>query len=281
MVRKLEAMSAGEGAADAIAFAEWVWSEAPMLVVGQSHGEALVEALRVLGLVDSSGPLGLTDQARLLLAGGQIDGVAAGDGETSSGASVFVQGDRTVTVLVEAPLEARLLLDRIAVLESDGGARLYRLTEASLRTAMDGGLGAEEIVTGLEGFTQRDLPQPVVHLVRDVERTRGRLMLASAVTVVASQDPVAIAEAVRVKAAKLKSVGPYTAVSLLPAEKVRAALAAKDVHVLVEAEPAGETAGSERSIGRRSQPREGEGPAPLGYIGHAEFATVAAALKTR
>ncbi len=269
MLRALEALPAGVGA-DATDFGEHLWSRYPMLIVDQAHSVALVESMRALGLVPSSGPIGLTDQARLLLAGGSTDDLASLDESDHSGvaggASVFVQADRTVTVLPEAPLDARLLLDRIAVLESDAGARLYRLTEGSVRAAIDAGLGATALVEQLQVLTGRELPQPVVHLVNDVERTKGRLMMASAVTVISSEDPVAIAMAVRVKAAKLRTLGPYTAVSLLAAEKVRAALAAKDVHVTVEAsEPV-----PQRSVGHRAGPK---GPAiqgsnaPLGYVG--------------
>ena len=134
----------------------------------------------------------------------------------------------------DVDLDARLFLDRIATLENDAGARIYRLTETSLSAAITAGLSAVDIENGLNERSRTPVPQSVSYLITDVDRKRKLITLATAVTVIASSDPALIAAAVRVKAAGLRGLGPYTAVSALPADKVRTALATKGVNVTVE-----------------------------------------------
>lgn len=282
-LRSFEAIEPGAGV-DAAAFASWLWGRWPSVFRSDVHSAAVIDALRALGLVPATGPVGLTDQARRLLAGEDVASEA--EAETSGadgtgGATVFVQADRTVTVLPEASLEARLLLDRIAVLEGEAGARLYRLTESSVRAGLDGGIGVEAMLEQLTLVSGRQLPQPVEHLLRDVERTRGRLVLSAAVTVIASEDPVAIATAVRVKSAKLRALGPYTAVSSLPADKVRAALVAKNVHVMVDAEPPAARVAPRAAVpvDASAKPSTPAVPVALGYVGLRQIEELASGLR--
>ena len=205
----------------------------------------VVEATRALGLTPNEGAVGLTESARAWLDGRTDDWNSLNQsvevGNDSSPATIVVQGDCTVIATPDTELEARLFLDRIALLETDGVARVYRLTEPSLSAAMAAGLSATKIIEGLDHRSRTPIPQNVRYLITDVERKRNLIVLAPAVTVIASSDPALIASAVRVKAANLRELGPYTAISSLPAEKVRSALAAKGVFVTVEsgvAEPA-------------------------------------------
>jgi hypothetical protein len=284
MLRELEALPEGVGF-DADLCGNWMWSMHPSLFLSVDHAAAVIDALRSLGLVPSTGPVGLTDEARKLLGSEAGAGPAdAGDWfEPEGGSTVFVQADRTVTVLPEAPIDARLLLDRIAELESDAGARVYRLTESSVRTSLEGGLHVETIVDELSRLSGRPVAQPIIELLRDVDRTRGRVTIAAANTVIVSDDPVMIVSAVRVKAAKLRALGPYTAVSTLAPDKVRSLLAAKEVFVTFDAEsegdspPSGVTSRLADRVGQAE--RSVEWPRPLGYIGVAKVAEVASRLQ--
>ena len=251
VLRLLEDLDEGEGIfePDVSPWATQRWHN----LLWPSLVSAIVEATRALGLTPNDGPVGLTESARAW-ADDRTDGHNSlhhslnGSSETSPGA-IVVQGDCTVIATQDIELEARLFVERIASLESDGVARIYRLTEPSLSAAMAAGLSAAEIMEGLERRSRTTVPQNVRYLIADVERKRNLIVLAPAVTVIASGDPALIASAVRVKAANLRELGPYTAISTLPAEKVRSALAAKGVLVTVEsgvAEPA-PAAGANRS----------------------------------
>jgi hypothetical protein len=64
----------------------------------------------------------------------------------------------------------------------------------------------------------------VAQLLTDVERQRSGLTARSAGTVVTADDVLGLAQAVRVRAARLTLVAPTVAVSDLPLDKVMAAL---------------------------------------------------------
>ncbi len=232
VLRVLEGLDRGFGASvdDTVMWASQQWR----LLLWPSQVAAVIEGARALGLVPGEGGVGLTNSARALL-DGRLEGTEIG-GHSPTGAvgTIVVQGDYTVIVAPDVDLDIRLFVDRVATLESDAGARVYRLTEASLTAAMAAGLSAPDINRGLAERSRTMVPQSVSYLIADVERKRKLIVLASAVTVIASSDAALIAAAVRVKSAKLRELGPFTAVSLLPAAKVRVALAAKGVHVTVE-----------------------------------------------
>lgn len=235
VLRSLEALLPGHGAASG-AMASWTVHQCPQ-VLWPAQTSAVIEAARVLGLVPPDGPVGLTRSARALLDGTLNHGNPsnAADAERPAQAGMLiVQSDRTVIAPPDVDLDARLFLDRIATLENDAGARIYRLTETSLSAAITAGLSAVDIENGLNERSRTPVPQSVSYLITDVDRKRKLITLATAVTVIASSDPALIAAAVRVKAAGLRGLGPYTAVSALPADKVRTALAAKGVNVTVE-----------------------------------------------
>jgi Helicase conserved C-terminal domain len=210
-------------------FEEWMAWRRPT-VMSSAGVHAVVDALRALGLATDGSDLALTPNARLLLRG---EGVV---GETpEADAQVVVQGDYSIIVFPGVSVETQMFVDRIAELESEAGARLYRLTEASLRSAMDGGMASEDIEARLTSSVSVSLPQSVSYFIADVARKRQTAVVTGAVTVIASSDPALIAAAVRVKSAGLRAIGLYTAVSMITPEKVRSALLAKGVHVTLEA----------------------------------------------
>jgi Helicase conserved C-terminal domain len=233
VIRELEAIAVHAPGSGVIRedFAAWMVWRRPRLV-SPGAVRATIDALCALGLAAIDGPLALTVSARLLLNDELAD--AEPVDQTVSTGKLVVQADYTIIAFPEAAVEARLFVDRVAALESEAGARVYRLTEVSLRAAMDGGLSATEIDSQLRLHASTAVPQSVSYLIADVARKRETAVVASAATVIASSDPAVIAAAVRVKAAGLRAIGPYTAVSQVAAEKVRATLASKGIHVTPE-----------------------------------------------
>ncbi len=200
------------------AFRHHFWFDAD--IVSQIVGEA-----RVLGLVPADGPIGLTTTARLLL----TDQVALAD-SLLAGATIFtVQADHTVIAPPGLSPDVEATLARFAALESDAGARIYRITDASVAAALDTGLDAGAILAFLAAHSAVGVTPNVERTVHDAADRHGQLRIGSATTWIACDDPVQLAHAVAVKAAKLTTLTPTAAVSPLPEAKVLAALRSKGV----------------------------------------------------
>jgi DNA excision repair protein ERCC-3 len=95
-------------------------------------------------------------------------------------APLIVQGDRTVLLEVNNPLyeEARDHLARFAELEkSPEYIHTYRLSSLSLWNAAAAGLGADEILTGLDRFSKYPVPDNVRVEIREAISRYGRVRL--------------------------------------------------------------------------------------------------------
>ncbi|MGC9467235.1 MAG: DNA repair helicase XPB [Anaerolineae bacterium] len=95
-------------------------------------------------------------------------------------APLIVQGDRTVLLEVNSPdyEGARDHLSRFAELEkSPEYIHTYRISPLSLWNAAAAGLGADEIIEGLEHFAKYPLPDNVVFEIRDAIGRYGRVRL--------------------------------------------------------------------------------------------------------
>lgn len=102
---------------------------------------------------------------------------------------LLLQADLTAIVPGTPVPELAALLRRSAFLESRGGAGVYRFTEQSLRTALDSGWTADDLLEALTGFSATELPQPLTYLVRDVARRHGQLRVGTAGSYLRSDDP--------------------------------------------------------------------------------------------
>lgn len=248
--------------------AELLW---PPLVAG------ITEALRAFGMVPAAGPVGLTTLGRAVLAG-DLTTVGVGDADT-----FHVQADHTIVAPPDLAGALVATLDRIAETESDAGARVSRITERSLALAFDGGLTAEEIVAFLSDHASAELPQNVTHLITDVERRHGSVHVAAATTVVHTDDPIRLAAAVGVKAAKLRMVADTVAVSALSPSKVFEALRAKALMPSLDTEIASGTPDQTRSPPGNASPRfvvaagdEGDGTETFPPLGELPYRNTAA-----
>lgn len=191
----------------------------------------LVAVLRVLGLVPADGPTGLSRLGRALVTAGPdaVDELLPPPETTFT-----VQADHSVVAPPNLAAEVLAGLDRYAVLESDAGASIHRLDETRIAAAFDDGETAEQVLGFFAGHSATPLPQNVEYLVRDLERRHGRLRVGAASAYVTSDDPALIAEAVGVKAAKLRQIAPDVAVTSLSRVRLFAALAAKGLMPVAE-----------------------------------------------
>ncbi|WP_169795340.1 helicase-associated domain-containing protein, partial [Kribbia dieselivorans] len=106
---------------------------------------------------------------------------------------VHVQAD--LTIIAPGPVVGRLdrFLRLVSDLESRGGATVHRLSEASVRRALDAGESAESVLAALAESATAALPQTVEYLVRDVARRHGRLRVGGAGSYLRSDDPGSLA----------------------------------------------------------------------------------------
>jgi hypothetical protein len=84
-------------------------------------------------------------------------------------------------------------LARFADLQASSPARIYRLSEASVRRALDAGMKGSEITEVLVAHAPRGLPQNVAYLIDDVANRHGHVVVGHAGLYVRSDDPALLA----------------------------------------------------------------------------------------
>jgi hypothetical protein len=129
---------------------------------------------------------------------------------------VLVQAD--LTVVAPGPLEPALAADmaQVADVESAGSATVYRVTEASVRRALDAGRTAEELHDLFRTRSRTPVPQGLTYMIDDVARRHGRLRGGAAASFVRCDDPVLLAEVAAHPAAarlELRKIAPTVLVS--------------------------------------------------------------------
>ena len=188
-------------------------------------GDLLTEA-HALGLV---GRGALTTPGRALLAGEPPDDVIkAMDKALPPPIDHFLlQAD--LTVIVPGPLQRDLAeqLAAVATVESAGAAMVYRISEASIRRALDTGRTAGELHSLFARHSKTPVPQGLTYLIDDVARRHGQLRVGMAASFVRCEDAALLAQAVAAPAAEqleLRLLAPTVAVSQAPISEVLAAL---------------------------------------------------------
>jgi hypothetical protein len=129
---------------------------------------------------------------------------------------VLVQAD--LTVVAPGPLEPALAMDigQVADVESAGSATVYRVTESSVRRALDAGRTAEELQELFRTRSRTPVPQSLTYLIDDVARRHGRLRGGAAASFLRCDDPVLLAEVTAHPAAarlELRKIAPTVLVS--------------------------------------------------------------------
>jgi Helicase conserved C-terminal domain len=134
-----------------------------------------------------------------------------------------------LTVVVPGPLLRELAeqLDMVATVESAGAAMVYRISEASIRRALDAGHTAGGLHAFFDKHSKTPVPQGLTYLIDDVARRHGQLRVGMAASFVRCEDPALLAQAVSTPAAEaleLRILAPTVAVSQAPIGDVLAAL---------------------------------------------------------
>jgi Helicase conserved C-terminal domain len=89
--------------------------------------------------------------------------------------SVILQSDLTAVVSGQPSTAVSRLLNDSAVAETHGAARTWRFTPASVRTALDTGWTAQDLLTELAAISARPVPQPLEYLITDASRRHGQI----------------------------------------------------------------------------------------------------------
>lgn len=183
------------------------------------------------GVAPDTSAQGLSSPLLALLAGGDI-AAAAQELVPAEVDQVIAQAD--MTILAPGPLvpESARFLERFAELDSPGLASVWRVTEASVRSALAGGATSAEIHKWLHTHTIGDVPQAMTFLIDDVARTHGSIRAGSALSYIRSEDPALIAAAA--DRTGVRVLAPTVAVSELPLPRLLTLL--RDVHLQPTAE---------------------------------------------
>src|SRR5271163_1790882 len=139
----------------------------------------------------------------------------------------LVQAD--LTVVVPGPLERQLAeeLAAVATVESAGTAMVYRVSEQSIRHALDIGKTAGALHSLFDKHSKTPVPQGLTYLIDDVARRHGQLRVGMAASFVRCEDPALLAQAVASsegQALSLRMLAPTVAISQAPINEVLAAL---------------------------------------------------------
>ena len=185
-------------------------------------------------LLDEAHAVGLTGRdalsspARALLADGDQAALAAMTAALPAPIDYFlVQAD--LTVVVPGPLQRELAdeLAAVATVESAGAAMVFRVSEPSVRHALDIGRTAEGLQRFFEKYSKTPVPQGLSYLINDVARRHGQLRVGMAASFVRCDDPVLLSHAVTaptMSRLEVRSLAPTVAVSQAPIADVLAAL---------------------------------------------------------
>lgn len=190
--------------------------------------DALLTEAHALGVV---GRGAISTPARLLLAGAAEDAVTTSMGKTLPKPIDHFLLQADLTVVVPGPLERELAekLSAVATVESAGAAMVYRISEATIRRALDGGSTAGELHALFERHSKTPVPQGLTYLVDDVARRHGQLRVGMASAFVRCEDPTLLAQAIAapaMAAVEMRTLAPTVAVSAAPIADVLAGLRA-------------------------------------------------------
>ena len=193
--------------------------------------QAVVDEAEFVGALAGT-PAPAQSSPLLALLGGEDVAAAAKQLVPASVDTLIAQGD--MTMLAPGPLEPDMasFLERIAALESPGLASVWRVTEASVRRGLDGGLTAEEVHAWLGRHVMGEVPQAIAFLVDDTARTHGAIRAGAALSYIRSADPALIATAA--ERCDLRVLAPTVAVSDQPLTKLMAQLRAAGMQPTAE-----------------------------------------------
>jgi hypothetical protein len=182
---------------------------------------------------------------------------------------VLAQPD--LSLIAPGPLVSELAdtLAVVADVESSGGATVFRVSESSVRRALDAGWSATDLHDFFTKASRTPVPQALDYLIDDVARQHGRLRVGAIECYVRSDDHGLLSQVLndrRAASAELRRLAPGVLVSGLGADEVLTVL--RDAGYA----PAGENPGGAvltrpparpRAAGRRTGTEHSPAPRPL------------------
>jgi hypothetical protein len=180
----------------------------------------LAEANRLGLVVDGV----LSTAGRRLLEAGE-DGAADGMRGLLPEPVDHVLAQPDLSLVAPGPLVAELAdeLAGVADVESSGGATVFRVSDASVRRALDAGWSATDLHDFFARASRTPVPQALDYLIDDVARQHGRLRVGAVECYVRSDDHGLLAQVLgdrRTDRAELRRLAPGVLVSGLPADEV-------------------------------------------------------------
>src|SRR5215475_3713735 len=229
-------------------------------------GQRVSQVAAVLAEAEALGVTGrgaLTSYGRQLLAGGDPERVLAARLPAPVD-HVLIQAD--LTVVAPGPLDPDLArqLAQVADVESAGGATVYRLTDSTVRRALDAGRTATELHELFRTRSRTPVPQALTYLVDDVARRHGRLRVGAASAYLRCDDEVLLAQVLADRATeplRLRRIAPTVVASRSAVPRVLEVL--RRAGYAPVAESAEGTVVLTRPDARRApeRPRSARGPA--------------------
>ncbi|MGI5292778.1 helicase-associated domain-containing protein [Nonomuraea polychroma] len=131
------------------------------------------------------------------------------------------QADLTAVVTGLPSADLAALLDLVGVREASGHAGVWRLSQATLRRALDTGADPDELQQRLRQAAHAALPQPVEYLLADAARRHGHLRVVPAGCCLRGDDAVLLAEVASsnhraLRLLRLRQIAPTVLVSAEP-----------------------------------------------------------------
>lgn len=214
----------------------------------------------------------ITSAGRVLLDEGPGHAAKAlGDALPAPLDHVLVQAD--LTVVAPGRLEPELAdeLALVANVESAGSATVYRVSEATVRRALDAGRTADELQELFKLRSRTPVPQSLTYLIDDAARRHGRLRGGAAGSFLRCDDSVLISEVLAHPEAgrlELRRIAPTVLVSPLPLADVLDGLRSAGFAPAAEG-PDGQVLDL-RPGGRRTTPRQRSARKPASPAVHAD-----------
>ncbi|WP_328302022.1 helicase-associated domain-containing protein [Actinomycetospora sp. NBC_00405] len=172
---------------------------------------------------------------------------------------VLLQADLTAVAPGRLEPELAAALDRVADVESAGSATVYRISEGSVRRALDLGQTAADLHELFRTRSATPVPQGLTYLVDDVARRHGRLRGGAAASFLRSEDEALIAEVMvhpEAERLELRRIAPTVLISTQPLVDVLEALRAAGLSPVAEDDVGGVL--DLRPKGRRTAARRPE-----------------------
>jgi hypothetical protein len=140
---------------------------------------------------------------------------------------VLFGSDLTIVIPGDPAPDVVDVLDVVAHRERHGVANTWRVSDRSVRDALDSGYQIDDLTAALRTIAGQDLPQPLEYLLKDVARRYGQLQVRPAVTVITCDDPTLLAEVTGTR--RLRKLGLVSAAPTVALTAVRSSVVLREL----------------------------------------------------